>query len=572
MISISIKMGIPQYVRHIIQKYSDTHFWKPDLEVDHLLIDFNSVIYQVIILLNKELGAKLHEISPIVYENKLTEAVIRQLQHVICEVIRPKITVYIAVDGPPPRAKMVQQRARRYKTLKEQSFIKDLEKKYHITIPQLQWNKSAISPGTSFMVKLSKLIIKNMKSFMLHNSNLVIIFSDDSIPGEGEHKLMPSIRRLKNNETSVIYSPDADLIVLSIISGIPNIFILREPKDSDIEVEMYKNHEFMYLSIDACRKNFSAEFSTSNYKEILRDYSFLTFLCGNDFVSAIPFLKIKEGGIQLLIDAHKEIFVKLGSNQYLINSSGEINTPFLVQLLHELSIIEEERLKKWQRKRDKVRRREIPILDSTKEPWELELTRFNHEEYYSPLHPHFEYFNKVFDKIDYYSPEWISQYNKHFFPNIEIDEVCKEYIKSLHFCVKYYFEQVPSQTWYYRYRAAPTVKDLYQYLLGRVSSGYEWDTERPYTQFEQLMMILPRQSFKLLPRVLNIDADLDEYYPKTFILDLVQGTKFIYSEAILPEIPIEKIRAKIESVKLQFTDLEKERNTVRSRPYVYKLH
>jgi 5'-3' exonuclease len=592
-------MGIPSYFRKILEDHPESHFWRDDMPVDNLLIDFNSMIYQVINLLNEELGSTLSTVSPINYENKLITRIIKQLQHVICEVIRPKKTVYIAVDGPPPFAKMIQQRARRYKTIKELNFKKELEKKYRITIPTLQWNKSAISPGTSFMVKLSKIIIQNIqqKNFQVHNEKLIVIFSDDSIAGEGEHKLLPSIRRMKsqqeiNPEVSVIYSPDADLIVLTVMSGVKNIFILREPKDSDIELKYYKNHEFLYLAIDKCREEFCKQLHSGigiqedYYKEILKDYSFLTFICGNDFVIAAPFLKVKEGGIQLLMDAHKEIFIELNGSefgdepeegkefQFLVNSKNEVNNLFLMKLMKSLAAIEEDKLKKWQRKRDKVRqgmrgsKREVSEHD--KEPWELELMRFSHEEYYSPLHPHYEFLNKVFDKIDYFTPEWNEQYNKHFFGNVDPTKVCEEYYKSLNFCLKYYYEGVPSWSWFYKYRAAPSIKQFSDYLeKNLLNLKVVWEPSSPCTPFEQLMYILPKQSFKLLPKVLN-DGDLEEYYPKNFILDIVQGTKFIYSEPILPEIPIEVIQEKIRKVSDQFTVLEKERNTLRSKPYVHK--
>jgi 5'-3' exonuclease len=578
--------GIAQYFRRIITKYKNSHFWKDDMKVDNLLIDFNSMIYQVINILNEELGNHLSEISPINYENKLMMKIIKQLQHVICEVIRPEKVVYIAIDGPPPFAKMIQQRSRRYKTVKENNFKKDLEKKYKVSIPTLQWNKNAISPGTSFMTKLSKLIIQNIqsKNFQLHNEKIIIIFSDDSIPGEGEHKLLPSIRRVKNKEeTTVIYSPDADLIVLSIISGINNIFILREPKDSDVEVSLYKNHEFLYLDIDVCRDEFSKEMNDEigiqqeYYKEILKDYSFLTFFCGNDFIIAAPFLKMKEGGIQLLIDAYKETFKELNTSdtiQFLITEDNNINNIFFLKLLQKLSVIEEEKLKKWQKKRDRIRnglrdpKREI--AESNKEPWQIELARFSHEEYYSPLHPHFEYLNKVFDKIDYYSPEWNDQYNKHFFQE-DLETVCMEYYKGFVFCLKYYYESVPSWDWHYRFRASPSMKQFSEFISKNMNQLIiKWPESSPCTQFQQLMYILPKSSFKLLPKVLDNDQQLEKYYPRNFILDIVQGTKFIYSEAILPDTPIDLIKDKIKNVSNQFTPFEKERNSLRSSPYVYR--
>ncbi len=599
-------MGIPSYFRQIIKDYPETHFWKDDLDVDHFLIDFNAMIYHVIALLNKELGDELNKTSPVVYETKLLNGVIKQLQHVICDVIKPKQTVYIAVDGPPPRAKMVQQRSRRYKVIKEQNFRKDLEQKYHVKIPSLPWNRSAISPGTSFMSKTSKMIIRaiQQRTFQIHNEKLLVIFSDDSIPGEGEHKLLPSIRRLKDtNETSVIYSPDADLIVLSVMSGIPNIFILREPKDSDIEMKLYRDHEFLYLSIDVCRREFNRDltgqmgFDKKNdllYRQVLRDYSFLTFLCGNDFVLPAPFLKMKEGGIQILIDVYKEVWKTMNpelelsgevtKGQFLVINKLEdkigINSIFLLNVLKELGDLEEAKLKRWQRKRDKIRKGarnpKREAWEREHEQWEVEMSRFQHEEYYSPTHPFFDRFNRVFDRVNYFDENWNEQYNKHFFPEESIDDVCKLYIQSLEFCLKYYFEGTPSWTWFYPYRAAPTIKDFCNYIEKRMKDDHyleiEFEKGSPCTPFEQLMMILPRVSFKLLPRSLNIDRgdELEEYYPRNFILDIVQGTKFIYSEPILPDIPLEKIRERIAKVEGKFSDLERNRNTLRTKPYIYK--
>jgi 5'-3' exonuclease len=564
-------MGIPFFFKHIIKKYPDTYFWKNNMNVDNLYIDFNSLIYGVIPKIDLKLGNQE-------YENKLIEEILDRLRH-ICNIVDPKKIMYIAVDGTPPRAKMVQQRTRRYKTLKEQNFIKDIERKYKISFPYV-WNKSAISPGTTFMMKLSRCIIKNiqMKFFNENNSKLKIIFSDDSIPGEGEHKILPNLKRIRNStEVSVVYSPDADLIVLGIASGINNIFILREIKDEDIE---NFTGEFVYLGVDLCKdaffKEIDTESSMDNKKRILIDYSVMTFLCGNDFVTGIPFLKIKEGGIDTLISVYKTIYADLG--QFLVESNYTINYVFLFCLLKELSVLEDDFMKKWQRKRDRIRKgcKVEKESDSSKTPWELEISRFSHEEYYSPNHPLYKVFNRVFDKIDYYNPDWVSQYNKHFFDDTSINTICYDYIKSINFCLEYYFKENPSWTWYYPHKNSPTVKDLCKYL-GQIidtddsgSLNPNWEKGNPYTQFEQLMLILPRQSFKLLPKSLDIEtnSELENYYPKNFILNILQGTKFIYSSPILEEVPEELVKKYIKSVEHTFTQLEKERNTLRSRPYV----
>lgn len=570
--------GIPSFYRHILKKYPGTYFWKNDMDVDNLYIDFNSLIYGVIPLIDIKLGNYD-------YENKLIDEVVNRLQH-ICNIVSPKKIMYIAVDGTPPRAKMVQQRARRYKTLKEQNFIRDVERKYKVNIPP-SWNKNAISPGTTFMIKLSKQIIKNIQRIK-NNSKLKIIFSDDSIPGEGEHKILPNLKRTRNpSEVSVIYSPDADLIVLAIASGINNVFILREAKDEDIE---NFTNEFVYLGIDFCKDAFYNEILDSENQEDKRrtliDYSVMTFLCGNDFVTGIPFLKIKEGGIDTLINVYKNVYNDL--SQFLVEKDYTINYVFLFCLLKELSVIEDDAMKKWQRKRDRIRKgcKVEKESDSLKTPWDLEISRFSHEEYYSPKHPLFDVFNRVFDKIDYYSPEWIKEYDKHFFGDTSIDIVCYDYIKSINFCLEYYFKENPSWTWYYPHKNSPSMKELCEYLGHVIDSenfstlNPNWEKGNPYTQFEQLMLILPRQSFKLLPRSLDIGdykgsgsgpgsvSELENYYPKNFILNILQGTKFIYSSPILEEVPEELVKKYIKSAEHTFTQLEKERNTIRSRPYV----
>ncbi len=565
-------MGIPTLFRKIIEQYPETHFWKDDMAVDNLFIDFNSMIYGVI----PEIDIKLGTVE---YENELIIKIIAKLRHLIVDVIKPSKMVYIAVDGTPPRAKMVQQKSRRYKSLKEQKFVYDIEKKYKMTIPQSRWNKSSISPGTSFMIKLSKSIIKNIQSndFNKHNSKLTVIFSDDSIPGEGEHKLLPNLRRLKGkSEVSVIYSPDADLIVLSIMSKIDNIYIIREPKDSDIELKYYSDHEFLYLDIDVCKNKFyetlSIDIDIGCKDRILLDYSFLTFLCGNDFVSAISFLKVKDGGIDTLVEIYREIFNE--TNQFLVNTDMSINYIFLLKLLKNLSTTEEASMRKQQRKIHRVRQGCKTQKEDLREPWEIEIMRFNHEEYYSPMHPHYDTFNKLFDTIDYYRPDWNDKYNKHFFPGLLIDDVCFSYLRSLNFCTRYYYSSVPSWSWYYPYRNAPSVKDLCAYLEKNIACpdvlDPVWEMGTPCTQFEHLMTILPRQSFRLLPKCLDVDDALDKFYPKNFILDIVAGQKFIYSSPVLIDIPIEVIRSKISKETSKFSFLEKERNTLRSRPFVHK--
>ena len=209
-------MGIPSYFRTILERYPKAHFWKPNVNTDYLFIDFNSIIYGQLGKLDVAKNANKTETQ---LDNLVIKYTIQFLQHLICNITKPKKMVYIAFDGTVPMAKMIQSRARRFKGIKYNEFKKHINKKYNLKNVVI-FDKIKMSPGTKFMAKMSKQIEKAIKSkmFSKHSKNKIeFILSDTNIPGEGEHKYMPLIKELSktdNNAPMTVYSPDADVIVL----------------------------------------------------------------------------------------------------------------------------------------------------------------------------------------------------------------------------------------------------------------------------------------------------------------------------------------------------------------------
>lgn len=129
----------------------------------------------------------------------------------LVKLARPKKILYIAIDGVAPRAKMNQQRSRRFRAAYEAEKLKQREQKLiaewfanGVKIPERKkkFDSNIITPGTEFMSDISK-GIKEFISSKLQNDNywkhLSIFYNDADVPGEGEHKILDFIKSQRRN-------------------------------------------------------------------------------------------------------------------------------------------------------------------------------------------------------------------------------------------------------------------------------------------------------------------------------------------------------------------------------------
>jgi 5'-3' exoribonuclease 1 len=142
--------------------------------------------------------------------------------------------LYISIDGVVPFAKMTQQRKRRYLSVWRNTRLNTDA-----------WDSNAISPGTTFMSKLSD-ALNEFKSKNIGRYNIIV--SDSGEPGEGETKIFNYISKEQiTKQQIVIYGLDADLIMLSMLIGNQNnIYLMRESQF----YRHYMDSDFLYMDID----------------------------------------------------------------------------------------------------------------------------------------------------------------------------------------------------------------------------------------------------------------------------------------------------------------------------------
>lgn len=293
-------------------------------------------------------------------EDKMFITIFNYIEHLFGK-IKPRKLFFMAIDGVAPRAKMNQQRARRFRTALDAEKAREKAIKEGQEMPtEDPFDSNCITPGTEFMAKLTqqlKYFISKKVSEDTDWQGVEVVLSGHEVPGEGEHKIMEYIRQAKaqpNYDPNVrhcLYGLDADLIMLGLLSHDPHFCLLREEvtfgrqsktKSKDLE---HQNFYLMHLCI--VREYLELEFQELkqdgafgfpyDLERVIDDFILMAFFVGNDFLPNLPNLHINEGALALMFQKYKEILPRLGG---YINEHGYINLDRLAILLDALSEVE----------------------------------------------------------------------------------------------------------------------------------------------------------------------------------------------------------------------------------------
>jgi 5'-3' exoribonuclease 2 len=318
-------------------------------EFDNLYLDMNGIVHPC---------SHPEDRPPPKDEEEMMLEIFKYTDRVV-NMVRPRKLLMIAIDGVAPRAKMNQQRSRRFRSAQEAKekeedkaeLLKMLKSQGGpIEEPTIKkaWDSNEITPGTPFM----DILASSLRYWIAYKLNtdpawakMKVIISDSTVPGEGEHKIMEFIRSQRSspehdpNTRHVIYGLDADLIMLGLGTHEPHFRVLREDvfaqdskprtcrlcgqaghearectgqakaKDGEFDEKdsAYPLKPFIWLHVSVLREYLEAELYVPSQpfrfdlERAIDDWVFMCFFVGNDFLPHLPSLEIRENGIDTLI-------------------------------------------------------------------------------------------------------------------------------------------------------------------------------------------------------------------------------------------------------------------------------
>uniref|UniRef100_A0AAY5K7R1 5'-3' exoribonuclease n=1 Tax=Esox lucius TaxID=8010 RepID=A0AAY5K7R1_ESOLU len=566
-------MGVPAFFRWLSRKYSsivvhcveekskecngvripvDTSKPNPnEVEFDNLYLDMNGIIHPCTHPEDKAAPKN---------EDEMMVAIFEYIDRLF-NIVRPRRVLYMAIDGVAPRAKMNQQRSRRFRASKEgvelveeKSRIREeiLGKGGYLPPDEIKerFDSNCITPGTEFMENLAKCLRYYVADRLSNDPgwrNITVILSDASVPGEGDGELS-----MHDEFADSMPASEQEFIFI-------RLCVLRE----------YLERELTMASLP-----FPFDFERS-----IDDWVFMCFFVGNDFLPHLPSLEIREGAIDRLVGIYKDVVHKTGG---YITENGYVNLERVELIMQAVGVAEDNIFKK--RKEDDVRLaqqrgpayltggqfapqalggrgRPDVVQNARHQAFDMRMqgtsdgqdgrgVKRKAEDSDSEPEPE--------DNVRLWEDGWKQRYYKTKFDVDATDDDFRKKVVRSYGCA--------SWKWFFPFHYAPFASDFKD--IKGMFTDFEHGT-KPFKPLEQLMGVFPAASGNFLPEtwrslMSNPESSIIDFYPDDFAIDL-NGKKYAWQGvALLPFVDERRLRAALADVYPDLTSEELKRNSLGS--------
>ena len=284
---------------------------------DHLLIDVNQFLHMVVRKARTKKGD---------FDDRSLLLLMRELDSIV-KFAAPRKSLVLAMDGPPPAAKLSTQRKRRQTTLDRteaqmklfQRLSKSKNKNRNSKRIQKVWKRKqknwnlvmatlAITPGTKFMDQAASALLywvwQRLQSRHSYLHELQIYISSSQVHGEGEVKLMEWLYRpesqIRPGDHVVMMGGDSDLVLQGLMVP-PSL-------THNVDVLMPNHGSYIGFCISEIVNSLTREYRLpireENLMKIRTDIVLLFILTGNDY---LPKLR-GSSGFNSLFDLYLKLF------------------------------------------------------------------------------------------------------------------------------------------------------------------------------------------------------------------------------------------------------------------------
>eukprot|EP00210_Caulerpa_lentillifera_P003387 g3231.t1 len=201
-------MGIPGLNSWFLQKFSHSYVSLANVKIDHIYIDMNSVLHLAL-----RRADNMHHFYCLVFQ-KCDE---------ILTYCQPRKSVFFALDGPAPIAKLLTQRLRR-----KRMTLTPAEKRDKIVSPL------AITPGTPFMEQVHEALAYYICQRLINHKwkHLRMELSGSTVQGEGECKILcrlqTPLKYMNDDDVHVLIGNDSDLLMMGLMANCNNLFVFGQ--------------------------------------------------------------------------------------------------------------------------------------------------------------------------------------------------------------------------------------------------------------------------------------------------------------------------------------------------------